>query len=353
MPDGQPAIGTRARVSLGKLPRGLKIIAALIIFALIIGGVVWWLNARKYESTDDAFIYTRTVSISTQVSGLIVAMPVTDNEAVVAGAPLLRIDPRDYQVAVEQAQAALEQANAQVADFGAQIDAQQAKLDQAQKQVTEAQAALEYARQENQRSQRLLQTGAGTVQAAQQTRSDFDQKQAAFAAAQANATSADKQLAVLHAQRKSALAQVDAARAALDQAKLALSRTTILAPQDGYVTNLTAAIGAYVQPGLMLMDIVPRKIWVMANFKETVLSDIRVGQLADIEIDAYPGRIFHGHVASIQAGSGAAFSLLPPENATGNFVKVVQRVPVKIVFDKPPDVYLGPGMSVVPYVKVR
>ncbi len=351
-PDGQIDGGPRAPVRPSKQQSFLKIFAALIAILIIIAGAVWWLSARHYESTDDAFIDTRTVSISAQVSGLIVGVPVTDNQSVTTGIPLVRIDPRDYQVAVEQAQAQLEQAHAQVANFDAQIDAQQARLNQAQKKITEAQAALQYAGQEDKRTQRLLQTGAGTIQAAQQSRSDLTQKQAAFAAAQANATATDKQLAVLRTQRRSALAQIDVARAALDKAKIALSRTTILAPQNGHVANLTAAVGAYVQPGLALMSIVPRKVWVTANFKETALADMRVGQPVDIEIDAYPGRTFHGHVASIQAGSGTAFSLLPPENATGNFVKVVQRVPVKIDFDKPPNVYLGPGMSVVPYVKV-
>ena len=352
-PDGQIESGPRVLGRPSKLRRLLKIIVALSTIPLIVASVIWWLTARHYESTDDAFIDTHMVSISAQVSGLIVGVPVSDNRFVTTGVPLVRIDPRDYQVAVEQAQAQLEQAHAQVANFGAQISAQQARLNQAQKQVTEVQAALQYARQEDKRTQRLLQTGAGTVQAAQQSRSDLTQKQAAFAAAQANTTAADKQLAVLRAQRRSALAQIDVARAAFDKAKLALSRTTILAPQDGHIGNLTAAIGAYVQPGVALMSIVPRKVWVTANFKETALADMRVGQPVDIEIDAYPGRTFHGHVDSIQAGSGTAFSLLPPENATGNFVKVVQRVPVKIAFDNPPNVYLGPGMSVVPYVKVR
>jgi membrane fusion protein (multidrug efflux system) len=132
-----------------------------------------------------------------------------------------------------------------------------------------------------------------------------------------------------------------------------LGRTVINAPTNGRVAKLTAATGAYAQTGQALMEIVPDEVWVTANFKETQLSDMRAGQPVDIAIDAYPDKTFHGHVDSVQAGSGAAFSLLPAENATGNFVKIVQRVPVKIVFDDPPDVYLGPGMSVVPSVKVR
>jgi membrane fusion protein (multidrug efflux system) len=157
----------------------------------------------------------------------------------------------------------------------------------------------------------------------------------------------------LNTQRQAASGQLEQARAAQEQADANLARTVIVAPTAGRVTKLSAAKGAYAQVGQSLMMFVPRDVWVTANFKESQLADMRPGQAVDIRVDAYPDRVFHGRVDSIQAGSGAAFSLLPPENATGNYVKVVQRVPVKIVFDKPPDVYLGPGMSVVPDVKVR
>jgi membrane fusion protein (multidrug efflux system) len=326
---------------------------SIAIIAVLAAVLIWWLNARHYESTDDAFIDARTVQISPQVGGVIVDVPVTDNQPVTAGSPLVHIDPRDYQVAVAQAQAQLEQAQAAVANMDAQIAAQIANIDQAKTNVTQANAALVFSREEQTRYAQLLANGAGTQQRSQQANSDLTQKQAAFAAAQAAQVAADKQLGVLQAQRQSALAQVDAARAQLDQAKLNLSRTTITASVDGRVVHLTAAKGAYTQPGQALMAVVPRVVWVTANFKETQLAGMHVGQPVDIEVDAYPGQTFKGHVASIQAGSGVVFSLLPPENATGNYVKVVQRVPVKIVFDNPPDVYLGPGMSVVPTVKVR
>ncbi len=328
-------------------------LAALVVLAAIGAGVAWWLNARQYESTDDAYIDTRTVAISADVSGKIVAVSVTDNQLVKKGQALVRIDPRDYQAAVAQAQAQVEQANASVANLDAQVSAQEANIELAQKQETQAQAALQYSQQQNTRAQALLKTGSGTVQQAQQTASDLKQKTAALAGAQASVTAAQKQLAVLQAQLKSAHAQVDAAQAALDKARIDVGRTTVAAPEEGRVANLTAAVGNYAQPGQALMNLVPQNVWITANFKETQLTDMHVGQSVDIEIDAYPGKTFHGHVASIQAGSGTAFSLLPPENATGNFVKVVQRVPVKIVFDSPPGVYLGPGMSVVPSVKVR
>jgi membrane fusion protein (multidrug efflux system) len=325
----------------------------IAIVAVLIGVVIWWLHARQFESTDDAFIDARTVIVSPQVAGEIVDVPVTDNQTVSAGDVLARIDPRDYRAALDEALAELAQTRASVANLDAQIAAQQANIDQAQRLVTQAQAALKYSQQQNERSQTLVKQGAGTVQAAQQASSDLTQKQAAFSGAQASATAAERQLAVLQAQRKSALAQVDAANAKLEQGKTNLSRTTITASVDGHVANLKAARGAYAQPGQAVMAIVPLQIWITANFKETALAEMRVGQPVTIAVDAYPDKTFHGHVDSIQTGSGVAFSLLPPENATGNYVKVVQRVPVKIVFDNPPGVVLGPGMSVVPTVKVR
>jgi membrane fusion protein (multidrug efflux system) len=203
------------------------------------------------------------------------------------------------------------------------------------------------------RAQDLVKRGAGTVEAAQQAQSDLTQKQASFNAAIAAESAAEKQVAVLTTQQESGRAQLDEAKAQQNLAEINLSRTVIKAPVDGIATKITGAKGAYAQPGQALMMFVPKNLWITANFKETQLDLMRVGQPVDISIDAYPERTFKGHVASIQAGSGAAFSLLPPENATGNYVKVVQRVPVKIVFDKPPDVYVGPGMSVVPSIKVR
>ena len=344
--------GSRAGVPRRRRPLILAIVV-LVAVGAVAYGVHWWLYARQFESTTDAFIAARTVSISPQVAGSVVAVPVTDNERVKAGAELVRIDPRNYQAALQQARAQLEQANANVANLHAQIAAQQAKIQQAQNQVDEAQAALQYAQQQNERYQALLTRNAGTQQQAQQAASNLTQKQAALAGAKANVTAAQKQLDVLKTQVRSANAQVDAAKAAANQAEVNLSRTSIVAPTAGHIANLGIATGDYVQPGQAMMALVPEDVWVVANFKETALGSLRVGQPVTITIDAYPGRTFHGHVQSIQTGSGTAFSLLPPENATGNFVKVVQRVPVKIVFDRKPDVYLGPGMSVVPSVKVQ
>jgi membrane fusion protein, multidrug efflux system len=331
-----------------------------LILLLAIGGVIlaaltvaWWLHARNYESTDDAFIDARTVQISAQVAAAIVEVPVTDNQLVEAGTELVRLDDRDYVAQRDQAQAQVNQAQASVENLTAQIAAQQAKVDQANKQVAQAQAMLTFARQQAERYQQLASHGSGTVEQAQQYTSQLQQNEAGLAAAQANADATQKQVSVLDAQRDLAYGQLAQAHATLEQAQANLARTIITAPVAGRVTKLTAAKGGYAAVGQALMMFVPRDVWVTANFKETQLKLMRPGQPVEIAIDAYPGRTFIGHVDSVQSGSGTAFSLLPAENATGNYVKIVQRVPVKIVFDHPPDVLLGPGMSVVPTVKVR
>jgi len=329
--------------------------AAVVIGMLLAaaGALLWWLNARQYESTDDAFIDARTVAIGAEVAGRITDVAVTDNQTVKAGAVLLRIDDGDYRAALGQADASVAAAHAEMGNVAAQMQAQSAKIEQAEREADQARAALDFAKAEDKRNQELLAKGTGTQQQAQQAMSTLQQDQAALDSAQANVAAAKGQVAVLQAQAKSAQAKLRQAEAAAEQARITLSRTMIVAPVDGRATNISAAKGTYAQPGQALMMFVPSDVWVKANFKETQLALMKPGQPVNIEIDAYPDRTFHGHVDSIQSGSGTAFSLLPAENATGNFVKVVQRVPVKIVFDEKPDVLLGPGMSVVPTVKVR
>jgi membrane fusion protein (multidrug efflux system) len=345
-------IGKSVRHRIADHPYMTAVIAIAVAIVLI-ATIAWWLHARHFESTDDAFIDARVTQVSSQVGGAIVDVPVTDNQLVDAGAVLVKVDERDYVAALDQANAQIGQAKSRIATVTAQLDAQQALIDQANKQVEQASAAQKFAQEENTRYQDLFKRGAGTQQRAQQATSDLQQRDSALAAGQAAATAAQKQFAVLQAQLNEAKASLAQAQATLEQAQTNLDRTAIRAPVAGRVTKLTAAKGAYAQPGQSLMGFVPRDLWVTANFKETQLTDMRPGQSVDIEIDAYPARSFHGHVDSIQAGSGPAFSLLPPENATGNFVKVVQRVPVKVVFDELPDLALGPGMSVVPTVRVR
>ncbi|HWX71666.1 MAG TPA: HlyD family secretion protein [Xanthobacteraceae bacterium] len=345
-PDGPWLERLRAR------RRMVLILTALVIVA-VAATVFWWVNSVAYESTDDAFIDARTVPVSAQISAAIVDVPVTDNQLVEAGAVLLRLDDRDYRAQADQAKAQMSQAQASITSVEAQVAAQQARIEQAEKQTAQAQAALTFAKQEDDRYQRLVKTGAVTVEQAQQYTSNFLQVQASFAAAERNESATRMQLPVLQAQRTQAEAQVEQARAALEQAETNLSRTTITAPVAGRIARLTAAKGVYAAVGQALIMFVPREVWVTANFKETQLRSVRPGDSVTIKIDAFPHHKFKGHVDSIQAGSGTAFSLLPAENATGNYVKIVQRVPVKIVFDEQPDILLGPGMSVVPTVRVR
>ena len=322
------------------------------LLAAVAGGAVWWLNASQYADTDDAFIDARPSAIGPQVAAAITEVAVRDNELVKAGQVLVRLDERNYLASVAQAKAEISEAQATIGSAEAQSTAQQATVNQMSQEVKQAQAALTYSRDQYQRAESLLTKGAGTLQQAQQANADLLQKRAAVDAAQAALAQAQKQLDVFAAQKKVGEAQQEAAEAQLSQAEANLSRTVIVAPFEGHVTQLTAAKGTYASPGQTLMEIVPLHVWVTANFRETQLADMHVGDPATLCVDAY-GKCFPGHVQSIQAGSGTAFSLLPAENATGNYVKVVQRVPVRLVFDKQPDLLLGPGMSVTPSVKVR
>jgi membrane fusion protein, multidrug efflux system len=347
--EDQASSGFRGAVR--KHPVAMIVCSGLLL-AGIIGGIAWYMHARHFESMDDAFIDSRPVLVSPQVSGSIVAVNVTDNQIVKSGDLLAKIDPRDYQAAVDQADAQIRQAEATMKNLDAQVAAQRSQVEQASKQVTEAQAAFNFSQDENTRYQDLVQKGAGTVQRAQHAASDFQGKRASLDAAAAAKTSAAKQIDVLLAQKSAAEAQRDQARAQKAQADANLGRTELRATVDGRVAKLTAAVGARATSAQSIMVVVPLEVWVTANFKESQLADMQVGQAVDIRVDAF-GRSFPGHVGSVQAGSGTAFSLLPAENATGNYVKVVQRVPVKIAFDQRPDVELGPGMSVVPTVTVR
>ena len=337
----------------GRHPLGVAL-GAVVLVAAIVAGILWYLSARHWESTDDAFIDARSFAVAPKVSGYIADVLVTDNQHVSAGDVIARINPRDYQVALEQVEAQGEAAAASVTSAKAQVASQQAQVEEAQAQVVQQEAALKFATLESERAQELVRRGAGTVERAQQTASELRQAQANLARAQASEHAAERQVAVVKAQEASAAASLDQAQAQLAQAKLNLSYTTVTADQPGRVVRLSGAKGQLAQAGQAIAMFVPDELWVTANFKETQLTDMRPGQPVEMEIDAYPGRDLRGHVESVQPGSGTAFSLLPAQNATGNYVKVVQRVPVKIVFDElPTDVTIGPGMSVVPRVRVR
>jgi membrane fusion protein (multidrug efflux system) len=348
-----PATGKSHRNGLLQRRPIVSAIGALLFASALGGGYVYLDYAKRFQSTDDAFIAARQFSLAPKVSGYLTAVPVTDNEHVAAGDVIARIDNRDYRIALEQAEAQVAAAQASIENIDAQLNVQQAQISANQAQVDQTQAALVFAEQQAARYEHLGQTGYGTVQNEQQYTSQLHQQQAALASAQATLKLAQRQVEALKAQRNSAIANLAQAEAQRDQAQLNLSYTTVTAAQPGRVVNLTGAVGQFAQPGTNLTMFVPDQIWVTANFKEIQLDQMRPGDPVTLAIDAYPERRIHGHVESVQPGSGTAFSLLPAQNATGNYVKIVQRVPVKIVMDDPPtDVALGPGMSVVPTVRI-
>jgi membrane fusion protein (multidrug efflux system) len=326
----------------------------LCLLLALPAGYLYWNYISHFETTDDAYIASRQFAIAPEVSGYITAVPVTDNQHVNAGGVIAHIDDRTYRAALDQAVAQVAAAQANIENADAQIDVQQAQITADQAQVDKAQAALVFAQEQAARYQYLARTIAGTVQNAQQYTSQLHQDQAAVDSAQATLKLAQRQVEALKAQRDSNVASLAQAKAQREQAQLNLSYTIVTADQPGRVVQLSAAVGQYAQPGANLSMFVPDDIWIWANFKETQLDHMRPGQPVTIDIDAYPERTIRGHVASVQPGSGTAFSLLPAENATGNWVKIVQRVPVKVVMDNPPpDVALGPGMSTEISVRVN
>lgn len=329
------------------------VIGLVLSIAVVGGGYLYWNYSEHFQYTDDAFIASRQIGIAPKVLGYITQVPVTDNQHVAQGEVIARIDDRDFQVALEQANAQVTAARASIQNITAQIGMQRAQIIASEAQVEQVQAALVFAQQQAARFDDLARQGAGSMQNAQQYGSQLRQQEATVKAAQATLDVAKRQIEALKAQLANAQASLTQAIAQRDQSELNLSYTTVTAAQAGRIVNLTAAVGEFAQAGTNLTMFVPDEIWVTANFKETQLDAMRPGQPVTLSVDAYPERRIVGRVASVQPGSGTAFSLLPAQNATGNYVKVVQRVPVKIVIDDPPgDVALGPGMSVVPSVRI-
>ncbi|MGO8836381.1 MAG: HlyD family secretion protein [Limisphaerales bacterium] len=330
---------------------------AMAVSALLVGAacaVYYFWFVLPYESTDNAFIEGNVIPMASQVPGRVAELLVKDNQAVKQGDVILKIDPRDYEASLAQARADLAAAHSRVEQAKAQVNASEAKVAQAQATVVAADA-------ENQRAADDLKRYE-SVESRAVSKSAFDlahsQARAASAnleAARSQAKAAEAEVALSQAGVETASAAVQQAEAKLRQAELNLSYTQVTAPEEGRVTHRVVEQGAYIQPGQALMAIVPRHYWVIANFKEIELTHMRVGQPVEVVVDAYPGHKFKGHVESIQSGAGARFSLFPPENATGNYIKVVQRVPVKILLDDMPgnELALGPGMSVVPKVRVK
>lgn len=311
-----------------------------VILGLIIAGILggyFILDAMRYQSTDDAYVETTTVSVSPKVSGQIVKVLVKDNQPVKAGDVVAVIDKVDYQVRLEQATAAYEKALLNQQNAHANLNA--------------ANSEIELARKDVERYENLYKAGAVSKQTLDRAITNLEATEARLTSAQQAIFSKDQSRAA-----KVADADLNVLKAQKRAAELALEYTDIIAPIDGTVSNKRVEVGMMVQPGSPLFVIVPNDVWVVANFKETQLQHMKKGQPVDIKIDTYGNKVFKGEVDSIQRSSGAKASLFPPENAVGSFVKIVQRIPVKIIFTEKinPDEYsIIPGMSVVPKVRVK
>jgi membrane fusion protein (multidrug efflux system) len=337
-----------------------KLLMAGAVLAVVAGaawyGWDYWTVGQYLVSTDDAYVKADNTTIAPKVSGYLREVLVGDNELVAAGQVLARIDERDFKVALDQAKSDVAAANATIASRKAQLEVQQAVIDAAKATIDVDKATLTFAAHENKRYTDLAATGFGSVQNAQQAQSRDAGAQAAIQRDTANLASALKQVDLLKAEIAQANAVLARATAVQNQAELNLGYTTIVAPINGVIGNRTLRIGQFVQAGTQLMSVVPvAGAYVVANFKETQLTNVHEGQPVDIAVDMFPGQVVHGHVDSIAPASGQEFALLPPDNATGNFTKVVQRIPVKIALDRAKDssIELRPGMSVIPTIATR
>ena len=335
---------------------------AVLALALALGvagaadlGYGYLTTGRYLETTDDAYVKADSTIIAPKVSGYISEVLVADNEPVKAGQVLARIDDRDFKTALKQAHADVAAAEASVRNLNAQIELQEPLIQQQAAEVDAAEANLKFAEQERSRYDELMKSGSGTVQRAQQTDAALRAQTAQLQQGKAGLIAANKKIEVLDTERAKAVAQLDHARAVEQQAALNLSYTQITAPVDGTVGARTLRVGQYVQAGTQLMAVVPLDaVYVVANFKETQLTHVRNGQPVEVRIDSFSASRLKGHVDSLSPASGLEFALLPPDNATGNFTKVVQRVPVKIVLDDQSlRGLLRPGMSAEPTVNTK
>jgi len=354
LPPVTPALATVKKLNFRKLLMAGAAVAVLAGAAWY--GFDYWTVGRYLVSTDDAYVKADNTTVAPKVSGYLHEVLVGDNEHVRAGQVLARIDQRDFNVALDQARADVAAAHAAILSKQAQLGVQQAVIDAARATVDVDKATVTFAAQENKRYTDLAATGFGSVQNAQQAQSRNAGAEAAIARDTANLASAVKQVDLLRAEIVQANAALTRAQALQSQAELNLEYTSIVAPIDGVIGNRSLRVGQFVQAGTQLMSVVPvAGAYVVANFKETQLTDVRKGQAVEIVVDTFPGQIVRGHVDSIAPASGQEFALLPPDNATGNFTKVVQRIPVKITLelDEGSAVELRPGMSVIPTVETK
>jgi membrane fusion protein (multidrug efflux system) len=351
---------SKEKISLRPSRRAIRRAVLALMLALGTTGLAefgrYYLSTGRYlESTDDAYVQADSTIIAPKVSGYLSQVLVGDNQPVKAGEVLARIDDRDFRTALDQAQADVGASEAAVRNLDAQLVLQQPLIEQGSADVAAAEANLKFAQEEQARYDQLMKSGSGTVQHAQQTDAALREKTAQLQHGKSALLAARRRVDVLTTERAKAEAQLAHARAVEQQAALNLSYTQIVAPVDGTVGARTLRVGQFVQAGTQLMAVVPLDaVYVVANFKETQLTNVRDGQPVELEVDSFHGTRLKGHVDSLSPASGLVFALLPPDNATGNFTKIVQRVPVKIVLDDHRLAgLLRPGMSVEPTVDTK
>ena len=346
----------------GLLPSRQAIKRGALALAVALGiagagdfGYGYLTHGRYLESTDDAYVKADSTLVSPKVSGYLAEVLVGDNERVKAGQLLARIDDRDFVTALNQAHADVAGAEAAVKNLDAQIALQQPLIEQETADIAAAEANLQFAQEEQARYDGLMKSGSGTVQRAQQSDAALRERTAQLQHGKSGLIAAQRKIDVLTTERAKAVAQLDHARAVEQQAALNLSYTKITAPVEGTVGARTLRVGQFVQAGTQLMAVVPLDaVYVVANFKETQLTHVRNGQPVEVRIDSFHGTKLKGHVDSLSPASGLEFALLPPDNATGNFTKIVQRVPVKIVLDDHSLTgLLRPGMSAEPTINTK
>jgi membrane fusion protein, multidrug efflux system len=333
----------------------LGLALALGVVAAADFGYGYLTTGRYLESTDDAYVKADSTIVSPKVSGYIAEVLVGDNQPVKAGQLLARIDDRDFKTALDQAHADVAASEAEVRNLDAQITLQQPVIEQGTADIAAADANLQFAQQEQARYDGLMKSGSGTIQRAQQTEAALREKIAQLQHGRSGLLAAQRKVDVLATEKAKAVAQLGHARAVEQQMALNLSYTEISAPVDGTVGARSLRVGQFVQAGTQLMAVVPLDaVYVVANFKETQLTHVRNGQPVEIRVDSFHGTTLKGHVDSLSPASGLEFALLPPDNATGNFTKIVQRVPVKIVLDDHNLTgLLRPGMSAEPTVDTK
>jgi membrane fusion protein, multidrug efflux system len=346
-PPPQPA----SRGTLGRLALPLFAVLAACGF-IVLATVRWdeWVGGARIQTTDDAYVRAELTRLSSRVAGEVLTVAVRDFQHVKAGDLLVQIDPADYQAQVDQADAGVAAAQAALDNLANQVELQYATIAQAEAQLVSAQAQEVEAKQEQDRQQSLTQTEAGTRQKLEQATAAYARAQADVRASRALIAAQRHQLEVLSGTKKQRAADLEGAKATLAAARLKLGYTRISAPFDGVVGERQVQPGDYVNIGTNLINVVPLpNVYVIANYKETQLTRVRPGQPVEVTVDSFPNEILHGRVQRIAPASGSQFALLPPDNATGNFTKVVQRIPVRITLDKDQPLLerLLPGMSVV------